>query len=184
VIGMTLEDLIRNALAELEYPSDTAALPLWQEKLVRFANEAVIDIVETFRPWRRDPLPLSNGTLTLSALPRTASKVLGVERGGVRLPFYYGESTDVLHVPGVPDGTVTVVYRYLPAELSDLSDEPELPSVCHPLIVTYMVARFSMQNDAQGLSHASAALSMYETQKRRLKLDFDEPSGCTFYHVY
>ncbi len=181
---MTVQDLIRNALAELEYPSDTAALPLWQEKLIRFANEAVADIVATFRPWRRDPLPLTNGTLTLSALPRTAAKVLGVERCGVRLPFYYGESTGVLRVPGVPDGTLTVVYRYVPATLSALTDVPELPSCCHPLIVTYMVARFGMQNDAQGMNRASAALSVYEAQKRRLKLDFDEPAGYDIYHCF
>jgi hypothetical protein len=184
VIGMTLEDLIRSALAELEYPSDTAALPLWQEKLIRFANEAVTDVAETFRPWRRDPLPLQNGTLTLSALPYTVSKVLGVERGGMRLPFCYGDSTDVLRVPGVPDGTVTVVYRYQPAALIELTDEPQLPASCHPLLVTYMVARFCMQNDAQGMNHASAALSVYETLKRRLKMDFDEPAGYGIYHIW
>ncbi|MBR0507527.1 MAG: hypothetical protein IJJ86_02855 [Clostridia bacterium] len=181
---MTLADLIRNALAELEYPSDTAALPLWEEKLIRFANEAVTDVAETFRLWRRDPLPLQNGVLTLSALPYAVSKVLGVERGGVRLPFYYGESTGVLRVPNVPDGTVTVVYRYQPATLAEPTDVPQLPACCHPLLVTYMVARFCMQNDAQSMNHASAALSVYESQKRRLKLDFDEPSGYAFYHVF
>ena len=181
---MTLEDLIRNALAELEYPSDTAALPLWREKLIRFANEAVTDVTETFRPWRRDPLPLRDGMLTLSDLPYSASKVLGVERNGMRLPFCYGYSASVLRVPGVPDGNVTVVYRYQPDPLVEPTDEPQLPSCCHPLLVTYMVARFCMQNDAQSMSHASAALSVYETMKRRLKMDFDEPAGFGIYHIW
>ena len=181
---MTLDDLIRNALAELEYPSDTAALPLWREKLIRFANEAVTDVAGTFRPWRRDPLPLQNGTLTLSALPYSVSKVLGVERNGMRLPFCYGENTGVLRVPGVPDGPVTVVYRYQPATLVEATDEPQLPSCCHPLLVTYMVARFCMQNDAQSMSHASAALSVYEALKRRLKMEFDEPADCGIYHIW
>ena len=39
-----------------------------------------------------------------------------------------------------------------------------------------MVGRFSLINDAQGLNHASAAMSLYETRKRRLKLDLDEPT--------
>ena len=39
-----------------------------------------------------------------------------------------------------------------------------------------MVGRFSMVNDAQGLNRASAAMSLYETRKRRLKLDLDEPT--------
>jgi hypothetical protein len=47
-----------------------------------------------------------------------------------------------------------------------------------------MVARFGMQNDAQGMNRASAALSVYEAQKRRLKLDFDEPAGYDIYHCF
>ena len=175
---MTVTELIQSALGELEHPANTAALPLWKEKLLRFANEAVADLCETFRPWRRDPLPLVNGTITLSGLPYTVSKVLGVERGGMRVPFSYGADTNTLCLRGIPDGTMTVVYRYLPKTLVEDEDEPELPAALHSLIVLYMVGRFSLINDAQGMSHASAALSLYETRKRRLKLDFDEPTDC------
>lgn len=176
MIAVTALALIESALAELEHPEDTAALPLWKEKLLRFANEAVVDLTETFRPWRRDRLPLRNGTLDLSALPYTVGKVLGAERDGMRVPFFFSADTNTLRVPGVKDGMMTVVYRYLPKTLVLDDDEPELPAACHPLIVLYMVGRFSMINDAQGLNHASAALSLYETRKRRLKLDLDEPT--------
>ena len=176
MIAVTALALIQAALGELEHPEDTAALPLWKETLLRFANEALVDLYETFRPWRRDPLPLQNGTLDLSTLLYTVGKVLGVERSGMRVPFFFSGDTNTLRVPGVPDGTMTVVYRYLPKALTEDDDEPELPAACHPLIVLYMVGRFSMVNDAQGLNHTSAALSLYETRKRRLKLDFDEPT--------
>ena len=174
--AVTVEELIRGALGELEHPESTAALPAWKEKLLRFANEAVTDLTETFRPWRRDPMPLLDGTIDLSALPYTPAKILGVERCGMRVPFCFGTDTNSLRVPGVPDGTITVVYRYLPKELVLDTDEPELPAACHPLIVLYMTARFSLVNDAQGLNHASAALALYETRKRRLRLDLDEPT--------
>ena len=176
MIAVTALALMQSALGELEHPEDTAALPLWKEKLLRFANEAVVDLYETFRPWRRDPLALQNGRLNLSALPYTVGKVLGVERSGMRVPFCFDTDTNTLRVPGVPDGTMTVVYRYLPKTLVEDDDEPELPAACHPLIVLYMVGRFSLINDAQGLNHASAAMSLYETRKRRLKLDLDEPT--------
>ena len=120
---MTLSELIGAALSELDHPENTAALPLWQEKLTRFANEAIVDMTETFRPWRRDALTLNNGTLDLSALPYRVGKVLGVERGGVRVPFYYGADALTLRVPGVEDGSVTVVYRYLPKPLDESTDE-------------------------------------------------------------
>ena len=176
MIAVTLSELIASALAELDHPDNTAALPLWKEKLTRFANEAQVDLYETFRPWRRDPLPLHDGVLDLSTLPYAVGKVLGTERRGMRVPFFYGESTNTLRVPGVPDGTMTVVYRYLPDPLVEDDDEPTLPAACHPLIVLYMVGRFSMENDAQGMNRASAAMSLYEARKRRLKLDFDEPT--------
>lgn len=175
MIALTVSELIQSALAELDHPEDTAALPLWKEKLLRFANEAVVDLYETFRPWRRDPLRLENGVLDLSLLPYTVGKVLGVERGGMRIPFFYGADTNTLRVPGVQDGPMSVVYRFLPKTLTEDDDEPELPSACDPLIVLYMTGRFCLLNDAQGMNHANAALSLYETRKRRLKLDFDEP---------
>lgn len=176
MIAVTVRELIQSALGELEHPEDTAALPLWKEKLLRFANEVVADLYDTFRPWRRDSLPLQNGAIDLSALPYAVGKVLGVERGGMRVPFFYGADTGTLRVPGVKDGPMTVVYRILPKALAEDDDEPELPAAYHPLIVLYMVGRFSLINDAQGLNHASAALSLYEARKRRLRLNLDEPT--------
>jgi len=177
VIAVTALELIQSALGELDHPEDTAALPLWKEKLLRFANEAVTDLFETFHPWRRDPLPLLNGVIDLTALPHPCGKVLGVERCGMRVPFYFDTDTNTLRVPNVADGTMTVVYRYLPRPLVLDTDEPELPAACHPLIVLYMTGRFSLVNDAQGLNHASAALALYETRKRRFRMDLDEPTG-------
>ncbi len=176
MIAVTAAELIQNALGELDHAVDTATSPLWCEKLLRFANEAVDDLFETFRPWRRDTLPLVNETLDLSALPHPVAKVLGVERSGMRVPFCFSCDTATVRVPGVKDGLMTVVYRYLPEPLAEDDDEPALPAACHPLIVLYMVARFCMTNDAQGIQHASAVLSLYETRKRRFRLDFDEPT--------
>ena len=181
---MTLSELIEQALSELDHPADTAALPLWREKLTVFANDAIDDLTRSLRPWRRDPATLQNGQIALSALPYSVSKVLRVERDGLRVPFYYGTNTMTLCVKGLKDGPVSVVYRYLPAALAAASDEPQLPSACHPLIVLYMVGRFTVHEDAQGLSQANMMLSLYETRKRRLKLDFDEPTGYAIFNRY
>lgn len=174
---MTLSELIAQALAELEHPADTAALNLWREKLTLFANDAIDDLTRTLRPWRRDPAELRGGAIDLSLLPYPVSKVLGVERDGLRIPFYYGTDVRTLRLKGIEDGAVRVVYRYLPAALSQPTDVPQLPAACHPLIVLYMVARFEMHNDAQGLNHANMLLSLYERRKRRLRMDLDEPYG-------
>ncbi len=172
---MTLSELINQALAELDHPADTASLNLWRTKLTLFANDAIDDLARTFRPWRRESATLQNGTIDLGTMSRPVSKLLGVERKGLRVPFYYGTDVQTVHLKGLEDGPVSVVYRYQPASLSAPGDEPDLPSASHPLIVLYMVARFEMHNDPQGLNHANMLLSLYERRKRRLRMDLDEP---------
>lgn len=183
-MGLTLMELITAALTELERPTDQATVLLWRDRLTAYANEAVMDLTNTFRPWRRDPVSLQNGMLSLQQLPYNASKVLGIEREGVRLPFYYGDSTETVCLPTVADGTVTVVYRYCPQELVQDTDVPQLPIVCHHLIVMYMVARDRSHGDASAQNSSKLRFSLYEMRKRKLRLDFDEPCGFQIFHVY
>ena len=174
---MTLLDLYTHALTELERPTDSETLALWRDKLTAFANEALIDLSTAFRPWRRDVLPLADKKLHLSALPFACSKVLGVEDNGTRLPFYYDLDVETLCVPTARCDALTVVYRYTPRALELETDVPQLPAACHPLIVAYMVGRVRAQGDAAAQSSSALRLSLYELQKRRLKLDFDEPAA-------
>ena len=148
---MTLLQLLIAALDELERPHDEATLALWRERLTAYANEAIADLYATFRPWRRESLTPQNGVLTLTALTMPCSKVLGLERDGVRIPFYYGTDTNELVIPGWGND---------------------------PLIVLYMVARDRAHGDPAAQNGSRLRLSVYEAQKRRLKLDYDEPSGC------
>ena len=175
---MTLLQLLIAALDELERPHDEATLALWRERLTAYANEAIADLYAPFRPWRRESLTPQNGVLTLTALTMPCSKVLGLERDGVRIPFYYGTDTNELVIPGWGNDPLTVVYRYAPAPLKNDSDLTKLPSVCDPLIVLYMVARDRAHGDPAAQNGSRLRLSVYEAQKRRLKLDYDEPSGC------
>ena len=179
---MTLLQLMYAALDELERPHDTETVALWRERLTAYANEAVSDLYTTFRPWRRETLTPRHGVLTLSGLSRTCSKVLGIESGGMRIPFHYGTGTDELIVPGWDSEPLTVVYRYAPTVLQNDDDSTDLPAACDPLIVLYMVARDRAHGDASAQNGSRLRLSLYENQKRRLKLDYDEPSGCRIYN--
>ena len=175
---MNLKQLIIATLHELQRPVDSATVAQWQERLTLYINEAIADVGVYLRPWRRNELAVTDGRLDLSQLPYLCTKVLAVEDGdGRRLAFYDGASVAELIVKNVPDPTLYVVYRYAPRTLHGEFDEPELPAFCHPLIVTYAVARERCHMD--GVSQGSAQLNftLYETQKRRLRHDFDEPSG-------
>ena len=181
---MTLMDLLTAALEELERPTDQATVSLWKPRLTAYANEAIADLTNTFRPWRREVVSLQNGMFSTLNLSYSCSKVLGVEKAGIRLPFYYGDSTETVCLSTVTDGTVTVVYRYCPRELQNFEDVPELPIVCHHMIVLYMVARDRSHGDASAQSGSNLRFSLYEMRKQKLRLDFDEPCGFRIYNTY
>ena len=181
---MTLSELIHAALDELERPHDDGTVALWRERLTAYANEAVSDLFTTFRPWRRETVTPAGGRLTVSQLSLPCSKVLGLENGGVRIPFHYGSDTSELVIPGWDDRPLTVVYRYAPGVLRSDADRTTLPAACDPLIVLYMVARDRAHGDAAAQNGSRLRLSFYEMQKRRLKMDFDEPSGCRICNYY
>lgn len=181
---MTLYELITGALHELERPTDEVTVAAWRDRLTAYANEAVTDLSRTFHLWRRDPVVFTDGQADLNELPFPATKVLGVEREGVRLPFCYGTDTRTLTLKNLPDGIATVVYRYAPKPLKEDTDVPDLTELCHPLIVLYMVARDRSHGDTYAVNTAKLNLSLYEAQKRKLRTDLDEPYRYRIYNRY
>ena len=175
---MNLKQLIIGTLHELQRPVDSATVEQWQDRLTLYINEAIADIGVYLRPWKRSALTPVNGHLDLSLLPYVCTKVLAVEDGeGRRLAFCYGANVGELVVRNVPGDALFVVYRYVPRTLRSEFDEPELPAFCHPLIITYAVARERCHTDSVSQGAAQLNFTLYETQKRRLRYDFDEPSG-------
>lgn len=174
---MTLQQMMEQVLMELHRPQEYINDMHWQCRLKGYANEALMDIATAFRPWARDEGQIVGGTLNLCLLPKLCLKVLKVERGGERIPFYYAEATDKLCFKGAKDGQVVVTYRYMPLCLNALCDEPQLPQFLHPLIVTYMTAREVTLLDEGAKGSARLNLSLYESLKRRLRVGMDEPTG-------
>ncbi|MDD3400929.1 MAG: hypothetical protein PHT58_04780 [Eubacteriales bacterium] len=181
---MTFKQLMELAMDELHRPLDAMTSADYQQRMMRFANEAIIDITGSFRPWRRDTLLVTSDKIALNQLPYKCQKVLSVDYNGERYPFYYGYNTDELIVKSIPDGEVNVTYRYIPPKLKSMTDVPQLPEFLHSLIVTYMVARERIQLDSVAQSGAKVNLSLYETLKRRYKISMDEPDSCNIYNQY
>ena len=112
---------------------------------------------------------LAGGTLDLSTLPRNVVKVISLSRGGTRLPFYYGASTELLRVPAVVDGEVLVTYRYMPTLLKVDTDVPELPEWSHGAMVGYAVGRERASGDASSIASARACFELYNAAKRMMR---------------
>ena len=165
---MTLNDIIVSTLAQLDRGHDSQTIETWRGKLTGFANEAMLDLATMLQLRRTDTVTLANGILDTLTLPETCVKVLSVLKGGATLPVYPGPTSTQLRVTA-PDGTVDVHYRYLPKDMENPTDVPDLPSFCHSLITTYVVARERAAQDPSMQRGASIYFELYNAGKRSLR---------------
>ncbi len=165
---MTLNEIVVAALSQLERGSDPVTLERWRPKLVRFANDGVLDLICAFKPTRRETAKLSGSVLDTTLFDRPCIKVERVLQKGTGFELKHSpqDASGIMSVRGV--GDVDVVYRYMPRDMVQPADEPELPPMLHPLIVLYVVARERMSGDVSTQGGANPYLQLYEAGKARL----------------
>ena len=179
---MTLKELLTGALLQLDRGTDAQTVESWRDKLTRYLNDAMIDLTSELQPRRSDTLPLEGGIIELRGLPRSAVKVIALTRGGTRLPFYYGASTEQLRVPATTDGDVLVTYRYMPEPLKVDTDIPELPEWCHGAMIGYAVGRERASGDAASIASARACFELYQAAKRMMRAHRGEMDAYSIEH--
>lgn len=166
---MTLNDIIVAALAQLDRGHDAQTLDVWRDKLTRFANDALIDLAYKVKPCREEAITLAGGSFSAGALGRRCLRVLAVEKDGQTLTFEEKPGGTIAVPACAGEEAVTVRYVCLPRELSAATDEPELPEVCQPLIVTYVVARERSSGDPAAQRGANIYYQLYEAGRQRLR---------------
>jgi len=176
---MTLKEMLMGALLQLDRGTDAQTLESWRDKLTRYLNDAMIDLTSELQPRRTESLMLTNGSLDLSKLSRSCVKTIGLEKGGTRLPYYYGAATDTLRVPAVEDGLVNVTYRFMPPMLSEDEDIPELPEWSHGAMIGYAVGRERAIGDARDIVAARACFEVYNSAKRMMRAHCGEMDSYT-----
>ena len=181
---MTTLQLMQTTLRKLDRPTDNDTVALYKERLLGYLNEAMLDLTAEFRPWRRDTLSVTNGQAELSDLPRACLKVLAARIDDQRRLFYYGSTRGTLLFPGMGNGSVTLTYRYQPALLTELTDEPQLPEGLQGLLVEYAAARERSRFDAASQNAARIDLTLYRELKGKLKRNYPAPDESKIYHIY
>lgn len=176
---MTLSDIIVSALAQLDRGHDSQSMNVWRDRMTRFANEAVGDLAHTLRLRRTDSAEVSGGVLDISTLSRPCVKLIGVWRENKPLPAAMGPDGGHVRV-AAGDGTVSVQYRYRPPDMTNPTDEPEVPEYCHGLIVTYVVARERATSDPSTQRGANVYFELYEAGKRALRPNLSEADASRF----
>ncbi len=181
---MTLQELLTGSLQQLDRPTDAQTREAWRDKLTRYLNDAMIDLVCVLKPRRTDPVTIENGAVDLTLLPRECAKVIALYCNGQRVPFYYGAGTQQLKTPTAKDGAVEVCYRYLPVEMKTDTDEPDLPLWCHGALISYAVGRERASGDSASMAAARASFELYNAAKRNLKEHMGQQDAYTIENIY
>ncbi len=176
---MTLNDIIVAALGQLDRGHDSLTLDTGRDKFTHFANEAAEDLAHTLRLKRTDVVAVEDGMIDTSALSRGCHKIVSVSRGGKELPFLTGLGSGVVRVRAA-DGAADVKYVYAPKAMSSPTDVPEVPEICHGLIVTYVVGRERASGDVTTQRGANVYFEIYRAGKMRLRADLAEADSFAF----
>lgn len=166
--GMTLNDIIVSALAQLDRGHDAQSLDVWRDKFTRFANDGVTDICATYKPRRTETIDTRDGTFTTAMLSRGCRKVLSVKRDGREEDFYDGDASEVIVTSGGP-GKIEVTYRSVPREMFASTDEPDIPAYMHGLLVSYVVGRERAAGDVSQQRGGNIYFQMYEAGKAAIR---------------
>ncbi len=172
---MTLNDIIVSALLELDRGHDAQTLDLWRDKLTHFANDAAADLAYAIKPTRTQTAPITDGAIDTTQLERRCVKVISVKADGRELEFARLNTGKVAIEDARGAVQAEICYVFLPRELSSATDVPELPEVCHALIVTYAVGRERAAGDVAVQRGGNIYFQMYESGKRRLRAHLGAP---------
>ena len=137
---MTFSEIIKMALAHLEFGTDDDSVAVFNERFMIYANDAVRIIAEDLKPSKTRSIVLQDGVLVFDyeymreTYGEDVTKIeeVFVMKGKrkVLLPFVQGDSYNEWRVFGCePNETVNVTYRYLPT----------IPAPFHPIIYLYIV---------------------------------------------
>lgn len=177
---MTLNEIMVDALVQLDRSSDPAMLKRYRTAFTSYANDAVQDIADDFRLSKTEKVTLTDGAFAISDLSDICTKIVNIER----MPWKVVGDTVFVDVRENGRTEVIVQYRYLPATLSNDTDTPGIPEQFHRLIAPYVVARYRAGGDADTQGTASVYFSVYNEKKRRLMRQYGQHSDYQLVNIY
>ena len=62
---MTLQELLTAVLQQLDRSTDAQTLETWRDKLMRYLNDAMVDLSGALQPRRTEAVALTDGTICL-----------------------------------------------------------------------------------------------------------------------
>lgn len=166
---MTYYDIVKQALAHLEYGTDEDSVSTYAERFMIYINDAVRQIAAGLKTSRVESVTLDNGCFTIGDFDKEVSKIEEVFIGNRSYPFVRGDELGDIKVIGcAPDATVNVRYRYLPSYVTDGDQEPEIPKIFHPIIYLYVVHCYHNSRATSSDYDRTKWRQEFELQRKRI----------------
>lgn len=173
---MTLNEILIDALAQLDKSGDPKMLARYSPAFTSYANDAAMEIADDFRLSKEETVELVNGKFDINSLSCICTKINRIDA-----PWkVVGETVYV----DTKDPTVTVYYRYLPKTMTNDTDKPGIPEQFHRLIVMYVVARHKSGGDADTQGTASVYYQLYNNMKSKLMRQYGQITDYRLVNIF
>ena len=166
---MTYYEIVKQALAHLEFGTDDDSVSTHEERFIIYANDAVRNIAAALNIDRVESVELSNNHFSVGDLDKEVTKIVEVSKGSRKYPFVRGSQLGDFAVIGCdPHATVDVRYRYVPDYITDGAKEPDIPKIFHPIIYLYVVHCHYNTRSTSTDYDRTKWLSEFEKERKRL----------------
>ena len=141
---MTYAEIVKMALAHLEFGTDEEEYGTFTERFMIYVNEAVRIIATALKMDKVEEVELTDNCFNVSDLTSdTVTKILEVFKGRRGYAFVRGDSLGSFRVLGCPrEERVNVRYRYIPKFETDGNAVPQIPEIFHPILYLHVVHCF------------------------------------------
>lgn len=175
---MTLVSIVTQALVALGMSTDAQTTEAWKDKLAMFANDGMRDLAQYIHIRKEEDVTAVGGRIRLSDLSATCVKVLTVKQDGSDMAFTFDPSSYYIHV--AQDGAMTISYEYIPKDMVNDTDVPDLPEALHPLLIPYCCFSEHMTRDPNTQRRANMFYDKYDDGRRKFKRNMGESDTYTF----
>lgn len=176
---MTLNDIIKMALAHLEYGTDEDAVSTFQERFTIYANDAVRIIADSLKMTATETVPVVDKSFSVFGLLHECTKIVSVAKNGAEVDFDNGSEFGQITLE--EDGEYTVTYRYVPTPMYNLTDTPNIPPVFHPILYLYIVhCHHNSRSTSSDFDRMKWNQSFYEQMHRLVRRNYATPKTFKF----
>lgn len=180
---MTYYEIVKMALAHLEYGTDQDSVSTFYERFCIYINDAVRIIARSLKLEAVDDVTLNDGCFSINDLTKAnVTKVEEVYKGKRAYPFVTNSFLGDFEVLGCKEETVSVRYRYMPEYNTDGDEQPDIPEVFHPILYLYVVHCYHNTRSTSTDYDRTKWLQEFERERKQIAREYGALNAYTWHN--